>query len=196
MTNPGWFVAPGDPWRDTADDVLLARAAGGDAGAVDAFVARFSDRLGSYLLRLVRDRAWTDDLVQEALVRALRDAARYDAAWPVAVWLFRIGRNLALDLLRREGAHRLRVARLAGQAADTAPAAITTAEHREFQRALEAALQRLPESFRSVFLLREREGLDYEQIGQVLGISAKTVSSRLHRARSQLRHWLREPFAR
>lgn len=74
-----------------------------------------------------------------------------------------------------------------GASADRGPVAITTAEHREFQVALEAALQRLPEGYRSVFLSREAESLRYQEIRVVLNSSIKTVSSRLHRARQQLR---------
>ena len=66
----------------------------------------------------------------------------------------------------------------------------------EFQVALEDALQELPEAFRTVFLLRDGEGLSYEEIAAVLSISAKTVSSRLHRARQQLRALLQEHLER
>lgn len=173
------------PWRDVADDALLEQAACDEPGAVEELVDRFGDRLCSYLMRVVRDRAWAEDLVQEVFLRALQESHRYDPKWPVRVWLFRIGRNLALDLLRSEAGHRRRNESQARPIA--APAAITTAEHREFQVALEKALQRLPEEFRSVFLLREAESLSYDEIGIVLNISIKTVSSRLHRARQQLR---------
>lgn len=177
------------------DELLLARASGGDAAAVDAFVDRFGDRVQGLLVRIVRDHAWADDLLQEVLVRALRDAHRYDDRWPVPVWLFRIARNLALDLLRREGRHRRRNDAVAARDA-AAPSAVTTAEHHEFQVALEDALQELPETFRTVFLLRDGEGLSYEEIAEVLSISVKTVSSRLHRARQQLRILLREHLDR
>jgi len=173
------------PWRDVDDGALLEHASSDEPGAVEEFVDRFGDRLCSYLMRVVRDRAWAEDLVQEVIVRALQKAHRYDSQWPVRIWLFRIGRNLALDLLRSEAGHRAR--NQAQPAKIAAPAAITTAEHREFQVALEAALQRLPEEYRSVFLLREAESLRYDEIGVVLNISVKTVSSRLHRARQQLR---------
>jgi RNA polymerase sigma-70 factor (ECF subfamily) len=184
-----------DAWSDVRDEQLLDLASRGDAAAVDAFVARFGERVQGLLVRIVRDHAWADDLLQEVLVRALRDAHRFDDRWPMAVWLFRIARNLALDLLRREGRHRRRNDAAAARDA-AAPAAVTTAEHREFQVALEDALQELPEAFRTVFLLRDGEGLSYEEIAAVLSISAKTVSSRLHRARQQLRALLQEHLER
>lgn len=192
MTRSGWSLHPPEDWQHVPDDALLLRASSGEAAAVDAFVQRFGDRLCSFLVRIVRDHAWADDLVQEVFVRALHGAHRYDPQWPVSVWLFRIGRNLAVDLLRREHAHQGRLGQLASAPIGVAPSAVTTAEHREFQVALEHALQQLPEAFRSVFLLRDGEGMAYEEIGNVLGISVKTVSSRLHRARQLLRGHLGE----
>lgn len=192
MTRSGWSLHAPSDWQHVPDDALLHRATNGEAAAVDAFVQRFGDRLCSFLVRIVRDHAWADDLVQEVFVRALHSAHHYDPAWPVAVWLFRIGRNLAIDLLRRENARHGRLGQLADAPIGVAPSAVATAEHREFSVALEHALQQLPEAFRSVFLLRDGEGMAYEEIGNVLGISVKTVSSRLHRARQLLRGHLGE----
>ncbi|MEZ6037668.1 MAG: sigma-70 family RNA polymerase sigma factor [Planctomycetota bacterium] len=176
---------PGRGWRETADPTLLRRAAQQAPGAVEELVARHADRLCSFLVRIVRDTAWAEDLTQETLLRALQESANYDARWPLRTWLFRIARNLALDHLRREGA--LRAREQDARDGTFAPAAVVTVEHLEFQGALERALQQLPEEFRTVFVLRDGEGLAYEEIAAVLGISAKTVSSRLHRARTQLR---------
>ncbi|MCB9878904.1 MAG: sigma-70 family RNA polymerase sigma factor [Planctomycetes bacterium] len=176
---------PGNGWRCADDPALLRRAAQHAPGAVEELVARHADRLCSFLVRIVRDSAWAEDLTQETLLRALQESTSYDARWPLRTWLFRIARNLALDHLRREGA--LRARDRDPRDATFAPAAVVTAEHQEFQAALELALQQLPEEFRTVFVLRDGEGLTYDEIAAVLGISAKTVSSRLHRARTQLR---------
>lgn len=178
-------IESGNRWRDVDDAVLLRRAAQQEPGAVEELVARHGERVCSFLVRIVRDAAWAEDLTQETLLRALQGAAQYDARWPLCTWLFRIARNLALDLLRRESSLRARSRRAAAGA--FAPPAAVTAGHQEFQRALEAALQQLPEPFRLVFVLRDGENLAYEEIAAVLGISVKTVSSRLHRAREQLR---------
>ena len=174
---------------------LMLRVRHGDDAAFEELVRRHTRTVLNVVYRYVGDPSLADDLAQETLVRALRDAHRYDDKWPLEVWLFRIARNLALDLLRREGRHR-RHQDDAALCATPTPAAVTTAEHREFQVALEVALQELPETFRTVFLLRDGEGLSYEEIAEVLDISPKTVSSRLHRARQQLRELLREHLER
>ncbi|MFO1078387.1 MAG: sigma-70 family RNA polymerase sigma factor [Planctomycetota bacterium] len=176
-----------DRFRDVDDAALLRFAAQRAPGAVEALVARHGDRVCSFLARIVRDPAWAEDLTQDTLLRALAEADRFDARWPLRTWLLRIARNLAVDLLRREQARRPRRGRPCEEAA---PAAAVTAEHREFQVALERALQQLPEEFRTVFVLRDGENLAYDEIAAVLGISVKTVSSRLHRARQRLRELL------
>ena len=172
---------------DPASGLITGLATGMDR-ALDELIARYGDRLCSYLLRIVRDAGWADDLVQEVFVRVYDHARTYDGRWPVRVWLFGIARNLAVDLLRREGAMQSRLQYLHRH--DESPAAVTMVEHREFQAELEQAISRLPEVFRSVFILRETERLSYDEIGEVLGISAKTVSSRLHRSRTQLKTML------
>ena len=177
------------PLREVDDAELIAGLAGGVDHALDELIARYGDRLCSYLHRIVRDGGWADDLVQEVFVRVYDHARKYDGRWPVRVWLFAIARNLAVDLLRREGSMQSRLQHLPHHG--ESPATVTTVEHREFQAKLEHAISRLPEAFRSVFLLRESERLSYDEIGEVLGIPAKTVSTRLHRSRVQLKEQLR-----
>ena len=174
---------PVDPEMD--DAACLRRLADGDEAALAELVERHEAALRRYLNHVLVDTSWTEDALQEVFLRVLIRASTYDPAHPPRVWLFRIARNLAFDHLRREGA--LRARDRDPRDATFAPAAVVTAEHQEFQAALELALQQLPEEFRTVFVLRDGEGLTYDEIAAVLGISAKTVSSRLHRARTQLR---------
>jgi RNA polymerase sigma-70 factor (ECF subfamily) len=151
-----------------------------------------------FLLRVTGDAAAADDLLQEVLVAIFRSAARPDRARPFAVWLFSIARNAALSHLRRRAA----TTRLFELLATAPRALIARFERRlpqpppeeligdEFAVAFDAALRALPEEFRAVFLLREREELSYEEIAAIVGIPAKTVSTRLVRARERLRRHL------
>ena len=175
--------------RERDDTALVAGLARGEVRALDELISRYADRLCSFLERIVRDGGWADDLVQEAVVRVYDGAHSYDPAWPVRVWLFRIARNLAVDLMRREGSMRNHLQQIVPR--EDAPSTVATVEHREFQAQLEDAIRTLPEGFRSVFLLRENENLSYEEIGEILNISVKTVSSRLHRSRLQLKEQLK-----
>lgn len=126
-------------------------------------------------------------------MRAFRLARQGRVAENFAVWIFRVARNLALDHLRRG---KVQERALDGVASawegPTSPRHLSRTPERqlesvEFGRELERALRSLPEDMRSVFLLREREGLSYGQIAEVIGVPSKTVSTRLHRARAKLR---------
>ncbi len=178
---------------ECSDADILARLRKGDDLALDELIERFGSRLTSYLDRIVRDHSWVDDLLQEVFVRVFQNAGRYDPRFTVTAWLFSIARNLAVDFLRREGRRRRHQPQAARQ--EALASTVTTVEQREFAKQLDLAIEELPEVYGSVFLLRDREGLSYEEIGDVLGISVKTVSSRLHRARVQLRDRLAGYFA-
>ncbi len=171
--------------RELEDEALIAALANRVDFALDELVERLGSRVRGYVYRIVRDVGWSDDVTQEVFVRAYENAKSFDPQWSAAVWLLSIARNLSIDLLRREGVRADRDETVAVDA--FASPAIASAEARELQRALDRALSSIPESFRSVFVLREQQGLAYEEIAQVLGISVKTVSSRLHRCRVELK---------
>ncbi len=183
---------------DPDDDVLVDRVAAGDERAFTELVGRWGARLRDYLARVVGEADAADDLLQDVLVATYRAAATRDRAQPLRVWLFCIARNAALSHLRRRSAQARLLSRLVdgprmllarfSRRADTEPAATLMAG--EFEQAFAAALARLPEEFRTVFLLREREELSYEEIAAIVGAPAKTVSTRLARARERLRHEL------
>jgi len=191
--------------RTPDDDELVARAAAGHDAAFEQLVARWGGRVRDYLLHLVGDAAAADDLLQEVLVALHRRAATRDRMQPFAVWLFCVARHAALSHQRKRAAW----SRVAAALAAAPRALLSRFERRappgpadallagEFAAAFERALKTLPEEFRSVFLLREREELSYEEIAVIVGIPAKTVSTRLVRARERLRHalapWLDDP---
>lgn len=172
--------------RDEAE--LVEWIESGDLAALDLLVERYASGLTGYLERIVGDASLAEDLVHDTFVRVYERPEGLRELGSLGAWLFRIGRNLALDRIRRR-TRRERLRRLWGPAgaATPPPSPSQRLEEREAADALEAALAELPERFRSVYLLREVEGLSYDQIGRILGCSVKTVSSRLNRARARLR---------
>jgi RNA polymerase sigma-70 factor, ECF subfamily len=187
------------PLDGLSDGVLLRALAGGRGHAFDLLVARHGPRVRSYVGQLVGDRAQAEDLTQDVFVKLLTGIGAFDPDRGLVVWLLRVARNEALDHLRRAKLHqrlvaraRAGVGRLARRARRQPIRPDEELERREFYLALERALAGLPEAQRSVFLLRERGGLSYGEIGEVMDCSPKTVSTRLHRARSALREVLGE----
>lgn len=178
-----------------SDEVLVRALDEGTQHAFDVLVARHGARVRTYLGHLVSDPALAEDLTQDVFVKLLTHTHAPMPGGPV-VWLLHVARNLGLDHMRHR---RVRERWLAGvrdgvtrwfRRAPERPEEALAQD--ELNRALTHELAQLPEVQRSVFVLREVEGLSYEAIGEVLDCSPKTVSTRLHRARVALRAALAE----
>lgn len=165
-----------------------------DPSVFDVLAERFGARLASFLRRVVRDDVLADDILQDVLVRIYESGAACRYAASLSVWVFRIARNLAIDRMRSKRREEL-------WREDLDPSAVSGGRGSgvlydlavdEFAGRFEAALRALPEPYRTALLLREKEGLSYEAIGEVMSIPAKTVSTRLVRARGFLRESLAE----
>ena len=158
------------------------------------------DALYRGALRLTRNRAQAEDLVQEALVRAFRSFDRFAAGTNCRAWLFTIMRNVFLNQLRREREtpHEVEFFEVLGAPEGMRPAAPTPEE--EFLQTVvhgdvERALQSLPERFREAVVLCDIEGFSYREIAESLECPIGTVMSRLSRGRRLLRLAL-DGFAR
>ena len=174
-----WDHGPGD-------DQLLEMTLGGREHAFDILVARHGPRVRRLLRRLTGSSDEAEDLTQEVFIRVYKGASRRRLKTNFRVWLYRITRSVAIDFIRRERTRRRARARRV-EPRRPAPEAMAPLLAREFRERLDAALARLPEAFRTAFVLREIEEMSYAEIAAVLRTSEKTVSTRLHRARLRLR---------
>ncbi len=168
-----------------SDDELVGALAGGRSGALGSLLERHGEAVLNFLYRLLRDRAAAEDLSQETFLRVYRHADRYVPGGGFRGWLFAIARNLALNHLRHRALEKRPDAR------PLKPS--DPAEHAELQRAVEDAIDRIEEPFRSALVLCSIDGLSYEEAAVACDCSIKTLSSRLARARAQLRSLL-APF--
>lgn len=169
----------------------------GDEDAYAELVRRHSGGLHRAVARILADEAEAWDVVQMAFLKAWQKLHRYDPRYSFSTWLYRIGTNLAIDLLRsrtsRERAHkagtehRLRVV----GSGETAGARAESGEADDVLRKLVAVLT--PQQ-RSAFVLREMEGLETAEVADVLGCSATTVRNHIFQARKALRRELKERF--
>jgi len=187
--------------------VALSVGPVGDAEAREQFAALVEDRLdGLYrtALRLTRNRAAAEDLVQEALLRGWRSFHTFQAGTNARAWLFRILMNAYIDTYRRRGRepevvdteavedHYLytRARESADLARQGNPEEIVLAQVMDADVA--AALDALPDRFRAPVVLADLEGFSYKEIAEILGIPIGTVMSRLFRGRRQLQQRLWE----
>jgi len=142
-------------------------------------------------LSLTRNRADAEDLVQESLLRAYRAIDGFDGRYPRA-WLLTILRNTERNRHRRRRPELLKEPEIAEERgpATEADAVERRAEDREFDAAVTAALEQLPDNFRRVVELVDVDGLTYQEAADVLDVPLGTIMSRLHRARRRIRDLL------
>ena len=189
-----------------SDDDLVALAARGDVAAFSELVQRHQEKVYALALRLLRDPADAEEVVQETFLAALEKLPGFRGEAAFTTWLHRVAANGALMRLRR----RRRAPEVAteqpleellprfdahgridsGVRHDWSKRADEQLADREVRLAIEEAVQNLPEDYRIVFLLRDVEGLSSEEMAGLLGISVAAVKSRLHRARLALREKL------
>jgi len=176
-----------------AETSLISRAQRGDRGAYGELVRRYHSGVINVVYRLCGDARLAEDAAQEAFIRGWLHLPSYNPRSSLRNWLYQIAVNAALDTLRKEtkvSPNALEDLPLA--ASDPGPeAAVIQAEQRtQVQRAILA----LPPSSRVVLVLREYEGLSYQEIASALEIPIGTVMSRLNFARSRLKETLGPQF--
>jgi RNA polymerase sigma-70 factor (ECF subfamily) len=197
------------PGREEAG--LLAQAMRGDGEAFDLLVARHQDRIFGLLLRMVGDEGRAEDLAQECFMRAWRALGEFRGGSAFYTWLYRIALNLARSEGRTERRRReveVPVGTLSSgrsrpneEGGDDPGGAVEVeslaagpdelAHRREMVGRVQEALGELPGEYREVVVLRDVEGLDYDEIAALVGASREAVKSRLHRAREELAGRLR-----
>lgn len=151
----------------------------------------YQHRVFGVALRMLGNRAEAEEVAQEAFVRAHRALGDFRGDAKLSTWLYAITSRLCLNRLA-SGERRLTshgedaLLRLS----DASPRPDVALERRELETALGRAIAELPEDRRIVVVLRDIEGLAYEEIAQVLELTLGTVRSRLHRARADLKEKL------
>jgi RNA polymerase sigma-70 factor (ECF subfamily) len=179
---------------DASDLELVRRAQRGERGAFDLLVLRYQHKVIKLVARLLRDPAEAEDVAQEAFVKAYRALASFRGDSAFYTWLYRIAVNTARNAMasrqRRpldyeaeltEGEQTAVEARL--RHTDTPEATVLSEEIRE---TVNRAVAALPEDLRTAIILREVEGLSYEEIATAMDCPVGTVRSRIFRAREAI----------
>jgi len=194
MPKPVASLAP----VEIAEDALLQALRRGDSRAYETLVRTSAPQLLAVVRRIVRDEEDARDAVQEAFVNAWKGLPRFTEGSRLSTWLHRIAVNAALMKLRSrrrhpeepiedllptfvEDGHQTRPSEPWSDPADLA------LDRKELQATVRQAIDRLPETYRLVLLLRDIEGLDTAETAEVLGVTENAVKLRLHRARQALR---------
>ncbi len=183
--------------RPAVDETeLIEQARKGDTEAFGVLVERYQRRVVGVAMAVVHNQEDALELAQESFVRAYQNLAKFESRASFSTWLYRITANLAIDFRRREGRHTVlrgeegeyELERLPSDRGD----AFAETARAELNRRLRTALKELTPEHRAVILLREVEGLSYDEISEVLQVPRGTVMSRLHYARNYLRGMLKD----
>lgn len=173
--------------RQGALPSVLDAARTGDADAFAALVRQFESPTYHFILRMVRRPAVAEDLSQEVFLRLWQNLDHIDSADLLPSWLRRVAANAVIDHWRKEEARRRRLdAMREHPIARRVVRPYSRIESEEALTAVRAAVESLPAKLRSILMMRTVEGLSYEELAQILGISVGAVRSRLFRARQEL----------
>jgi len=172
---------------------LIRLAQRGNGEAFGLLVERYKTKVFSLAYGLIRDRASADDLAQEILIKAYFVLPKFKFRSEFGTWLFRVAVNHIKDYLRKTKRRRQDLPLQNVPEKEVATEDRGYEEEQRDQRRRElvrVALRRLPRKYQVILTLRDIQGLSYEEMARVLGVSVGTVDSRLFRARKMLRERL------
>ncbi|MBW2455321.1 MAG: sigma-70 family RNA polymerase sigma factor [Deltaproteobacteria bacterium] len=186
------------------DRALVEKAQKGDRAAFRKLVERHQRRAFAIAIGLVRDENDARDIVQEAFLRVYRSLDRFKGGSSFFTWLYRIVTNLAIDLMRKPARREAELfenpnisedaeafpflARIDG--ADP----IDMVRRREIAERIQTALDALPPYHRAVIIMREVEGMSYQEMAEAMEVSKGTIMSRLFHARQKLQRALADCY--
>ncbi len=192
-------------YQELSDEDLMDHVVAGRELAFACLVDRYKNRIQNVVFRYIRDFQRSEDLAQEAFVRVYLHRERYRKTGKFSTWIFTIAVNLAKNEIRRKV--RLRnvlsldhLTEVMGSVEpmipdDDQPRTDRRVEKDQTNRVVARAITKLPEVYREALVLRDIEGLSYDEIGEILDVPGGTVRSRINRARLMLRDKLKN-FAR
>jgi len=180
--------------NESTDKELVKRVQKGDKGAFDLLVLKYEHKIVNLVMRYVRDPELALDISQEAFIKAYRALPRFRGDSAFYTWLYRIAVNTAKNYLAAQRRRPMDIeldmqdpdqyglhAKL--KETDT-PEAVTLSQ--ELQETLERAIEALPDDLRTAIILRELDGMSYEEIAQTMDCPVGTVRSRIFRARDAI----------
>jgi RNA polymerase sigma-70 factor (ECF subfamily) len=186
---------PGNEPGGVPDEELVRRTLAGDQESFGTLVARYQDRLVSFLYRMLRDLDTAHDLAQEVFVRVYQALDRYDPQFKFSTWTFRVAHNLGIDELRRRKVRWVPLQRPESdedgprerELPGTGPTPYQELRNRQRGDAIHDAIERLPPDYRELILLRHMGELSYEEIAQLKKMPLGTVKNKLFRGRQMLK---------
>lgn len=165
---------------------LVRRAQKGDEESFCALIGQYEKRIYNIAYKFLRNEYDAQDAAQEAIIKMFTNIRKFSFQSAFSTWMYRVTANTCLDMIRKrrpdtdlEDFERYAVSRVGNPDSDTI--------NRELGENIKSAIRMLPDKYIPIIVLKDMEGLKYEEIAEVLHISVGTVKSRISRAREKLR---------
>jgi RNA polymerase sigma-70 factor (ECF subfamily) len=189
-------------FTEQTDEQLVRLAQAGENRAFDELVKRYRDKVYRLAFKILRHEDDAAETLQDAFMSAYRGLKNFKVESTFSTWLYRVATNAALMKYRKRREGHVSLEQSQSYNDDAEPLAIPDWSAQplnelldsETREIMDEGIQRLPEELRTVFVLRDVEGLSNAEVAEVLELSVAAVKSRLHRARIQLRNWLDRYF--
>jgi RNA polymerase sigma-70 factor (ECF subfamily) len=194
----------GEPAAEPSDLELVARSQAGETQAFNELVTRYRSRAFAMIYNMVRNEQDAWDLAQDGFVKAWKSIRRFRGQSSFYTWLYRILMNVTIDALRRKqivGSTEFDDAiglKNIAPGATTAPRSemqpVERLSDKEVRERIDAAMLKLSVEHRTALVLREIDGLEYQEIADTVGCSVGTVMSRLFYARKKMQSMLKDVY--
>jgi len=174
------------------DEELILRFQNGDEQAYIELVKRYKDKLINFVFRLVNDRDQSEDIIQDTMLKLYTHKHYYKNIAKFSTWIYTIAGNFAKTELRKKKTRKVtNNSQLGPEDRDYDPPSRDASPQKLVERSfindkIHEAIDRLPEHFKVVTVLRDLEKLPYEEISLIVDVPLGTVKSRINRARLQL----------
>lgn len=183
-----------------SDAELVEMLRGGDKAAFTELLQRYSEKAHHLAVRITRDQEDAEEILQDVFLTVFNKINLFEGKSAFSSWLYRITVNTAFMKLRKrkqQAAQSLDDVTQTiqetwvGTGSDSCDIGYISTRH-ELRSALEDAIERLPDDYRAIFVLRDVDGLSNHEVGEILNLSVAAVKSRLHRSRLMLRRKLKK----
>lgn len=179
------------------NDLTLKKAKKQDAAAFEEIVMAYQDKIYGICVGMLRNEQDALDAAQDTFLKIYLNLENFQSRSSFSTWAYRIAVNTCLDMIKKRkplaNVVSFDVQDAPPDLGGRAPSAEDEASARFEKEALEGAISRMPEEYRTALVLRDINGLSYDEVAQAMNLNLNTVKSRISRARKALRKMLTEP---
>ncbi|MCS7231560.1 MAG: sigma-70 family RNA polymerase sigma factor [Elusimicrobiota bacterium] len=198
--------------KDLDEATLISLAKNGNTSAFEKLIKRYEEKIYSLAYRILQDKEEAFDVLQDTAMSAFKNLKNFQSKSSFSTWIYRIALNFALMRKRKQKAQlkkaqiidsedsdklpqfaEIAEQNLLGNYVDWSENPVISLENQELRKVLQEAINKLPDKYRNVIILKEIEGRSIEETAKILGLSISAVKTRLHRARLYLK-WFLEKY--